>query len=76
MLGLFREQRKLKKLVVSQVQVAHTCNPSYSGGSDQENRGSKPTWAKQFTRPYLGKIHHKKVLVNSQVMETAKMPQH
>jgi hypothetical protein len=22
--------------------MAHTCNPSYSGGSDQENRGSKP----------------------------------
>jgi hypothetical protein len=22
--------------------VAHTCNPSYSGGRDQEDRGSKP----------------------------------
>jgi hypothetical protein len=21
---------------------AHTCNPSYSGGRDQEDRGSKP----------------------------------
>jgi hypothetical protein len=24
------------------VPVAHTCNPSYSGGRDQEDRGSKP----------------------------------
>jgi hypothetical protein len=22
--------------------VAHTCNPSYSGGRDQEDQGSKP----------------------------------
>jgi hypothetical protein len=24
--------------------VAHTCNPSYSGGRDQEESGSKPGW--------------------------------
>jgi hypothetical protein len=24
--------------------VAHTYNPSYSGGKDQEDRGSKPAW--------------------------------
>jgi hypothetical protein len=24
--------------------VAHTCNLSYSGGRDQEDCGSKPTW--------------------------------
>jgi hypothetical protein len=28
-----------------QVLVTHTCNPSYSGDIDQEDRGSKPTWA-------------------------------
>jgi hypothetical protein len=28
-----------------QVLVAHTCNPSYSGGRDQEDCGSKPPWA-------------------------------
>jgi hypothetical protein len=27
---------------VSWVLVAHTCNPSYSGGRDQEDRGWKP----------------------------------
>jgi hypothetical protein len=25
--------------------VAHTCNPSCSGGKDLEDLGSKPTWA-------------------------------
>jgi hypothetical protein len=27
------------------VLVARACNPSYSGGRDQENWGSKPPWA-------------------------------
>jgi hypothetical protein len=25
--------------------VAHTCNPSYSGGRDQEDHSWKPAWA-------------------------------
>jgi hypothetical protein len=25
--------------------VAHACNPSDSGGRDQEDYGSKPAWA-------------------------------
>jgi hypothetical protein len=29
----------------SRVPVAHTCNPSYSGGRDQEDHGWKPVWA-------------------------------
>jgi uncharacterized protein YodC (DUF2158 family) len=29
----------------SQVLVAQACNPSYSGGRDQEDRGSEPDWA-------------------------------
>jgi hypothetical protein len=33
--------KKLKP-VMSWVLVAHACNPSYSGGRDQENHGSKP----------------------------------
>jgi hypothetical protein len=36
--------------------VAHTCNPSYSGGRDQEeDRGSKPTQANSSREPYLKK---------------------
>jgi hypothetical protein len=32
---------KKKKKMFSQALVAHTCNPSYSGGKDQEDPGSK-----------------------------------
>jgi hypothetical protein len=35
--------------------VVHTCNPSYSGGRDQEDHGLKPAQSKQFVRPYLEK---------------------
>jgi hypothetical protein len=31
--------------------VAHTCNPSYSGGKDQEDNGSKPAQAKSLQDP-------------------------
>jgi hypothetical protein len=34
-----------KKAVSSQVPVVHTYNPSYSGGRDQEDCGSKPAHA-------------------------------
>jgi hypothetical protein len=42
------------KTKTSQTVMAHTYNPSYSGGSDQQDLGSKPA------RPYLKKTHHKK----------------
>jgi hypothetical protein len=45
---------------VSLVLVAHTCNPSYSGGSDQEDWGLKPAPDKQFSKLNLEKTHHKK----------------
>jgi hypothetical protein len=35
--------------------VAHICNPSYSGGRDQEDPGSKPARANSSGRPYLEK---------------------
>jgi hypothetical protein len=35
--------------------VAHACNPSYSGGRDQEDCGSKPVQANSSTRHYLEK---------------------
>jgi hypothetical protein len=43
--------------------VVHACNPSYSRGRDQEDRGSKPAPGKQFVRPSLKKTLHKKGLV-------------
>jgi hypothetical protein len=42
------------------VPLAHTYNPSYSGGRDQEDRGLKPAWANRFLRPYLEKTHYLK----------------
>jgi hypothetical protein len=35
--------------------VARVCNPSYSGGRDQQDRSSKPVLDKEFLRPYLKK---------------------
>jgi hypothetical protein len=48
---------------ISQVLVAHTCNPSYSGGRDQEDYGWKPTWANSLRDPISKKTLHKKGLV-------------
>jgi hypothetical protein len=42
--------------------VAHTCNPSYSGGRDQEDHGLKPAPEKELVSPYLENIQHKKGL--------------
>jgi hypothetical protein len=53
----------LKVIYLSQVLVAYACDPSYSGGRDQEDLGSKPAWANSPVRPYLEKTLHKKVLV-------------
>jgi hypothetical protein len=39
------------------------CNPSYSGGRDQEDRSLKPTQGNSSTRPYLEKTLHRKGLV-------------
>jgi hypothetical protein len=46
------------------VLVAHTSNPSYSGGRDQEDHGSKLARANSSTRPYFEKNLHKKQLVD------------
>jgi hypothetical protein len=39
----------------SQAPVAHTCNPSCSGGRDQEDCASKPAGANSSIRPNLEK---------------------
>jgi hypothetical protein len=47
----------------SRVLVAHTCNPSHSGGRDQEDHSLKPTWAISSRDPILKKPFTKKGLV-------------
>jgi hypothetical protein len=54
------EKINLKRGKVARVLVAHVCNPSYSGGRDQEDRGSKPAQSKQFLRSYFKKPFTKK----------------
>jgi hypothetical protein len=49
----------LLKTHSSQAPVAHTCNPSYSGGRDQEDQTSQP--GQKFVRPCLENPHHKKM---------------
>jgi hypothetical protein len=43
--------------------VAHTYNPSYSRGRDQESHGSKPDQENSLRVPISKKSHHKKGLV-------------
>jgi hypothetical protein len=59
--------------------VLHACNPSYSGGRDQEDRGLKPARANRSVRPYLekpftkiGLVEWLKVLALSSNPSTAK----
>jgi hypothetical protein len=47
----------------SWVLVAHSCNPSYSGGRNQEDRGTKPAQAIISARPCLKKPFTKTGLV-------------
>jgi hypothetical protein len=55
--------KRIKDNVCSWVLVAHACYPSYSGGRDQEDRGSKPARANSSARPYLEKAFKKLGLV-------------
>jgi hypothetical protein len=45
------------------VPVAHSCNPRYSGGRDQEDQGSKPAWGNSSNDPISKKPITKKGLV-------------
>jgi hypothetical protein len=49
--------------------MVHACNPSYSGGRDQEDCGSKPDWAnnlkKLFTKTGLVEWINLKALSSS-----------
>jgi hypothetical protein len=44
-----------KSKCTSQVLVAHTCNPSYSGGRDQEDGSSKLTQTNSLRDPIMKK---------------------
>jgi hypothetical protein len=42
---IVKKQNKTKQKPKGQALVTHTCHPSYSEGRDQEDCGSKETWA-------------------------------
>jgi hypothetical protein len=45
-----------KKILLSSLgMVAHACNPSYLGGENLEDHGSRPAWAKKLARPHQNK---------------------
>jgi hypothetical protein len=50
--NLSQKKKKKKKQGLRWAQVAHACDPSYSGSRDQEDLGSKPAWANSL-RIYL-----------------------
>jgi hypothetical protein len=52
----------LKVLKISWASVAHICNPSYSGGRDQEDRSLKPAWANSLRDLIPKQRNHKKGL--------------
>jgi hypothetical protein len=74
--GTFKINHFLK---TGQVQVAHTCNPNYSGGRDQENWGSKPAQTNSSQKPIsrqsftkIGLVERLKVEALSSSPSTAK----
>jgi hypothetical protein len=52
-------QKKKKKKSLGWAPVAHTGNPSYSGGKDRDS-SSKPARANSLQHPISKKTHHKK----------------
>jgi hypothetical protein len=46
--------------MLNQASVSHPCNPSYSGGRDQEDSGLKPVQANSLRNPISKKTLHKK----------------
>jgi hypothetical protein len=55
--------------------MAHTYNPSYSGGRDWDDCGSKPAPGKNFMRPYLKKPNQiDRPLANLTKMRRGKNP--
>jgi hypothetical protein len=57
-----KRKKKKAKLFNSRVPVAHACNPSYSGGRDQEDHTSKPARANSLQDPILKMRNTKKGL--------------
>jgi hypothetical protein len=49
--------RNVMKIDLSWVLLAHTCNPSYSEGSNQDDSSSKPAQANSLQDPFSKTLH-------------------
>jgi hypothetical protein len=58
------------------VPAAHNCNPSYSGGRDQEAHGSKPDWANSLRDPVSKNPSQKRAVGVAQGEDPEFLPQH
>jgi hypothetical protein len=62
--SLGKKQDPIFKLTIAKPGTGGSCfNPTYSGGSDQEDHGLKPAQANSSLRPYLEKLLHEKGMV-------------
>jgi hypothetical protein len=53
-------KKKKEREIYSWALVAHTCNPSYSGGRDQEDHNLKPAQTNTSQDPILKKTSQKR----------------
>jgi hypothetical protein len=60
---MLSQKRPDRKVNTGQLPMAHTYNPNYSGGRDQEDRNSKPAQVNSSRDPSLEKALHRKWLV-------------
>jgi hypothetical protein len=70
------EHSHINKCSLGLVLVDHTCNPSYSGGRDQEDQGSKPDRANSPREPISKNPHKKRTGGVAQVVAPEFKPQY
>jgi hypothetical protein len=66
----------MRMVVLSLASVAHTCNPSYSGGRDHEDHSLKPAWANNSWYPISKNPSQKRVSGVAQGVHAEFKPQY
>jgi hypothetical protein len=69
-----RQRQENQEFKASWVQVAHACNPSNSGGRDQEDGGLKPAQANSLRDPMLKNPSNKRAGGVAQSVEPESNP--
>jgi hypothetical protein len=71
---IYQMVQKKKTMHRNQVPVAHTCNPSYSGGRDQKDLSSKPAQANNSWDPILKNLQKNRAGGVAQVKALSSSP--